>query len=183
MPLKITFELSDKDLEHFRKEMQSAQEHFDAVNEADVISATRGVIEKVSSVDLPDFIADRVERLKELVDMLEDEEWDLPEDMRPRVLNALAYFSDPHDLIPDNIPGVGFLDDAIMIELVVRDLRHELEAYQDFLRFREGKRKAAEWAQQVDLATRREQLRQRIRRRRGRSRRGYRTKGSSFSLW
>ena len=53
------------------------------------------------------------------------------------MLNALAYFAEPDDLIPDQIPGLGFLDDAIMVELVVRELRHEIEAYEDFRVFRD----------------------------------------------
>jgi hypothetical protein len=32
--------------------------------------------------------------------------------------------------------ALGFLDDAIMVELVVEELRNELEAYEDFRRFR-----------------------------------------------
>ena len=32
---------------------------------------------------------------------------------------------------------LGFLDDAIMIELVVRELQHEVEAYDDFVEYRE----------------------------------------------
>jgi uncharacterized membrane protein YkvA (DUF1232 family) len=52
------------------------------------------------------------------------------------VLCALVYFCDPEDLIPDSIPGLGYLDDAIMIELVFRELRHEIEAYDDFVQWR-----------------------------------------------
>ena len=53
-----------------------------------------------------------------------------------RVLNALAYLAEPEDLIPDHIPGIGFLDDAIMIELVVRELRPEIDADEDVCRYR-----------------------------------------------
>ena len=35
-------------------------------------------------------------------------------------------------MIPDDIPIIGFIDDAIMIELVVRDLAAEIDAYADF---------------------------------------------------
>ncbi len=52
------------------------------------------------------------------------------------MLAALAYVCDPEDIIPDEIPGIGLLDDAVMIELVLRELRHTIEAYEDFCAYR-----------------------------------------------
>ena len=40
--------------------------------------------------------------------------------------------------IPDEIPVLGFLDDAIMIKFVEREFRHELAAYRRFRKFRRG---------------------------------------------
>ena len=56
--------------------------------------------------------------------------------MRGPVRAALAYFTDPDDLIHDAVPGLGFLDDAIVIELLWLELRHELAAFQTFAQFR-----------------------------------------------
>ena len=42
-----------------------------------------------------------------------------------------------HDVISDSVPVLGYLDDAVMIELCVRDLQHELDAYDDFCDFRQ----------------------------------------------
>ena len=102
------------------------------------------------------------------------------------MLNALAYFAEPEDLIPDHIPGLGFLDDAIMIELVARELRHEIEAYDDFCAFRdrEGARRRSK-GQDDDvtrgqwLETRRTELMSRMRRRRRRDRGRKRSGGRS----
>ena len=105
-----------------------------------------------------------------MIDMLSDIEWRLPHHEASRVLNALSYFCEPEDLIPDHIPGLGFLDDAIMIELVVRELKHEIEAYSDFCEYRDRLR-----AEQGDRASvsrsgwlddRRKALQSRMRRRR-----------------
>ena len=41
-------------------------------------------------------------------------------------------------MIPDDIPMVGFLDDAIMIRLVEDELKHELWGYRKFCKFRDG---------------------------------------------
>ncbi|MEM7284175.1 MAG: YkvA family protein, partial [Pseudomonadota bacterium] len=99
-----------------------------------------------------------------MLKMLKDEAWALPQTERNRVLNALVYFADPDDLIPDEIPGIGLLDDAIMIELVFRQLSHELEAYDDFCSFRDAL-DANEPKISMRLKTRRKALLERIRRR------------------
>lgn len=89
--------------------------------------------------DLPDFIADRLLQLKVLLDMLKDQDWDIADAERERIMSALSYFSDPIDLIPDHIPGIGFLDDARFVEIVIRELGSELEAYEEFVEFRQRK--------------------------------------------
>ena len=108
-----------------------------------------------------------------MIQMLEDHEWRLPATESTRVLNALAYFRDPEDLIPDHVPGLGFLDDAIMIELVVRELRHEMDAYRDFCDYRERmaprtsiKAKTTDVTRDQWLEERRKELQSRMRRRR-----------------
>ena len=68
--------------------------------------------------------------------MVEDSEWQLPEEDLERVLSAMAYFADPEDLIPDRVPGIGFLDDAIMVELVVENLEAEISSYEEFCAYR-----------------------------------------------
>jgi hypothetical protein len=84
-------------------------------------------------------------------------------------LHALAYFAEPDDLIPDHIPGLGYLDDAIMVELVVRELRHEIDAYQDFCMFRDSERAKSRAGSQKErresLNSRRTYLQSRMRRR------------------
>jgi uncharacterized membrane protein YkvA (DUF1232 family) len=47
-----------------------------------------------------------------------------------------VYFSDPEDILPDDIPVIGYLDDVIIIELVTREMQHVREAYEDFHAFR-----------------------------------------------
>ncbi|MDP6635196.1 MAG: YkvA family protein [Phycisphaerae bacterium] len=44
-------------------------------------------------------------------------------------LGALIYFVNPFDAIPDFIPGVGYLDDALVIGVTVQSIRTALEAF------------------------------------------------------
>jgi uncharacterized membrane protein YkvA (DUF1232 family) len=102
-----------------------------------IAEAARKVFEAAdSNAELPEFISTRLARLEILVNMVGDKEWQLPEEEMNRVCSAMAYFANPDDLIPDRIPAIGFLDDAIMVELMVENLLDEIEAYEEFCQFR-----------------------------------------------
>lgn len=138
MSMKVTFEISEQDLKHFRKEMKRARNAVRIGDDADIIDGAQAIMNEIAGFDVPHFVKDRVEKLQAMVEMISDPEWALPRKECDKVLSALAYFGDPDDLIPDHIPGLGFLDDAIMVELVFRELKHDIEAYRDFCTFRES---------------------------------------------
>ena len=182
--MKISFELSDKDLRYFRSVLQKVRKGRNAENENVVLDEASKLLDEVKRTDAPQFIRHRIEQLHKLIDMLEDKDWRLEGADRKRVLNALAYFADPDDLIPDRVPGLGYLDDAIMVELVVRDLKHEIEAFDAFVDYRKQKRRERA-ATPEGLEHRRESLQGRMRRRRraDRARHGRTKKRSPISLW
>ncbi len=168
MPLDITFHLSDSDLEHFREVMTRARDAGGNRSPEEIVEHASALITKVNQSETAEFIRERMDTLDILIAMVLDRGWELEEDDRNRVVEALSYFAEAEDLIPDDIPGLGFLDDAIMIELVMRELRHEIEAYQDFCLFRNKHDSASrdKW-----LSSRRKKLQDRMRRRRKVSRR------------
>jgi uncharacterized membrane protein YkvA (DUF1232 family) len=136
MGLRVTFDLSDDDLKHFRLIMREARSTAARIAPEDIVAAAEDLLAAIGPSGAPAFIIERLEKLRLLIGMLTDLEWRLPHQEANRVLSALAYFTEPEDLIPDHIPGLGFLDDAIMIELIARELKHEIEAYQDFCDYR-----------------------------------------------
>lgn len=147
MPLDITFTLSDQDLEHFQAIVDKAKSAMvDSGSSEQIEAAARQLIADARSTDLPEFIGERLSKLEVVIQMIRDEEWQLSEEERNRVLGALVYFCDPEDLIPDHIPGLGFLDDAIYVELIIRELKSEIDAFEEFCVFRaaEEQRRAAE---------------------------------------
>jgi uncharacterized membrane protein YkvA (DUF1232 family) len=171
MPYKLTIELSDRDLIHFRRELYKAREAVGIAEDEEILSAAGDVVHAMRSTELPDFVAERLERLENAIAMLTDPEWPLEAPERSPMLGALAYLCDPEDIIPDDIPGIGLLDDAVMIELAFRELHHEIEAYSDFIRFRKALprslgRKPSPAVLAKKLAARRDQLMARMRRRR-----------------
>ena len=173
MPLAISFELSDRDLEHFNQAIKAATFSAGSRTSEEVVAAAGKLLESAGSMDLPDFIFERLEKLDALIAMVRDEGWALPEEDRQRVLSALVYFADPKDIIPDNVPVLGYFDDAIAIELCVRELRHEIDAYEEFCDSRQGEADRrgivpstvgrADW-----LASRRDELQDRMHRQRTR---------------
>lgn len=44
-------------------------------------------------------------------------------------LGAIIYFVNPFDAIPDFIPGVGYLDDALVIGVSVKSIKTALDAF------------------------------------------------------
>ena len=180
--MKISFELSEKDLRYFRKVLQKVRKGISPEKEDVILREADALLEEVKQTDAPEFVQNRIAQLSKLTEMLTDKDWRLEGADRKRVLNALAYFADPDDLIPDRVPGLGYLDDAIMVELVVTDLKHEIEAFDAFVEYRKQNRQAKETE---GLEKRRASLQGRMRRRRRADReRHQRVRGKSpFSLW
>jgi len=139
MGMRFTLELTDRDLQFFREALQKSREAVRHADEAEIIEAIGDVLGEIKSEEpLPDFVAKRLPKLEMMIHMLQDDEWQLPTDERERMLATFVYFGDPEDILPDHIPVIGYLDDVIMIELVVRELEHVREAYEDFCDYRDG---------------------------------------------
>lgn len=187
MGLRVSFDLEDEDLKHFRLIMRESRKAAAGLSPSEIVQGAKELLDKVGNTTVPHFIRERLDKLELMIRMLGDADWRLPQQEAGRVMNALAYFREPEDLIPDHVPGLGFLDDAIMVELVVRELRHELEAYEDFCDYRlrdsasgSSTRRTGATPREEWLAARRAELQLRMRRRRKRSSQG--TKGRAPRL-
>lgn len=137
--MKFSIELSKRDLDFFREALIMSRNAVRHAEESEIIEAICDVLAEIKSEEpLPDFVTKRIPQLESMIRMLQDDEWKLPNDARERLLAAFVYFADPEDIVPDHIPVIGYLDDIIMIELVVRELHHAREAYDDFCDYREN---------------------------------------------
>lgn len=176
MGIRLSFELTDRDLRFFRNALRKSRDVVRDAEESEIVEAIRGVIDDIrKSEPLPDFVAKRIPELEAMIQMLNDDDWRLPEVDRERILAGFVYFGDPEDILPDDIPVIGYLDDVIILELVSRELQHVREAYDDFCRFREdfdrSRDSGFDAAVRRDrLDRRRQQLHQRMRRRTSRLR-------------
>lgn len=176
MGVTISVDLTDRDLKFFRYAVRKSRDAVRDADENEIIEAIQSVVDVIKVENpLPDFIARRLPDLDAMIAMLKDKEWKLPRPDRERLLATFVYFGDPEDIIPDEIPAIGFIDDVILIELLIRDLRHVREAYDDFCKFRDsygtkygGDPDPAMRRKRLD--TRRKQLHERMKRRQRRER-------------
>ena len=132
MPLRISFNLGDEDLRHFEAVAQQTQALAREQPAASIIAAACEVAAAGERAHLAAFMKERFARLRAMIEMASDADWQPCEQDRQRILNALACFS-----APPAAKAVVSLDHGIMIELVSRDLEHDLEAYRAFCKFRD----------------------------------------------
>ncbi len=136
---KVTFTLDEEDANYFRNLYRKAKKSAANHDPQAIIKDAMSLVERVrGSKKTPRFVADAIAVLEDLTQMIEDEDYNAPKSVRSQILAALAYFSDPEDLIPDHIPGLGFLDDAIMVKFIEDEFKHELWGYRKFRSFRTG---------------------------------------------
>lgn len=187
MSMRIVLELSDHDLTHFRQLARQAMSSSQQASEYAIIAGAKKLIDEIDASSPSDFIKEKLDIVRIMIEMLGDDGWGMQDVGRKRVRAALAYFNQPEDLIPDHLPGVGFLDDAIMIELLARELKPEIDAYRDFVKYRDAEAKRLnrdpdELNRSDYLKAREKELLSRMRRRRrgGRARSGGK---SPFSLF
>lgn len=173
MALRIIIELEEDDLGYFRNTITETRKKVESKAESEIFRKASAELNRAKKVKVPLFVEKRLNRLELLLNMLEDKDWDLTKQERADVFSALAYFVEPADLIHDSIPVLGFVDDAIMIELVARELQHELDAYRDFCTYKEEFRNLSQKSSRAPskeawLRSKRNQLHSRMRRRRSR---------------
>jgi uncharacterized membrane protein YkvA (DUF1232 family) len=167
MPEKIVLELSDEDLVYFRRVMEDVWKSNAKKGEKELVDGARRLLRQAMKIKAPEYVQSRLADLGVLVNMFDDKEWPLPDEDRRRIVAALGYFAVAKDMIPDKIPGIGLLDDALMAELVMRELKHEVTGYREFCEYRDNeatlrgnKVGRADW-----LAAKRRQIFLRIKRR------------------
>jgi len=186
MTLKLVLEISDNDLEYYRKVMDATWQRNAKRGEKELVDGVRRLLRQGQKAEAPEYVRKRLDDLGILISMLEDGEWPLEQENRHRIIAAMSYFADPMDMIPDKIPGLGFLDDALMAELVIRELKHDLDGYRAFCEYRENQEtlrgKNVHVSREDWLAAKRRQIFLRIARRQQERRRHGSTDGPTDAI-
>lgn len=97
---------------------------------ASLAREARSLVREVARGSVPQAVAKLLRPLATLARMAESPAAQLDGAARAHVLGALAYVADPDDLIPDVLPEVGRLDDAIVVASIAAVLEDEIAAFQ-----------------------------------------------------
>lgn len=96
--------------------------------------------EKMNSPDLRElrgaskWINSMLERVGLLYEMIRDREFSISTKTKALVGAALLYFVLPADIVPDFVPGIGYIDDALILTTLWNLIRSEIDSYNDFRR-------------------------------------------------
>ena len=167
MSVRVSFNLDDADLEHLAAIAQQTQLRARSEPADAIIAGAREVLETANRAQLAGFVKERYSSLDTMLQMVSDPQWQLSAEDRQRALNALACFSSSSSVASPSV----LLDHAIMIELVSRDLHHDLDAYRDFCKARQTydkKHAAGDGNREGWLQERRTVLQERMHKRRRR---------------
>jgi uncharacterized membrane protein YkvA (DUF1232 family) len=108
------------------------------VTERDINRLKRTVPEKLKKLDMSD-LNESLEWVKSLVgqagtlfEMIRDKEFRLNGKSKTLIAAGLIYLVLPVDMVPDFIPGLGYLDDALILSTLWKIVQSEVERYQLF---------------------------------------------------
>lgn len=131
-----TFELGSADIERFNRTLErigAVPATFDCDR---LVSAGRVLQRDRIIAGYPVCIRQRMWRVKAAVTMIADRPWRAGETAIATVRLVARYVAANDDLIPDRVPVIGRLDDALVIDAAWTRIADEVVDYLDFRRLR-----------------------------------------------
>ena len=115
------FKLTEKDKEHYRELIEQIDLHA----MPSIMEMLGPKLQGMVSSNLSEIELRLIQNISTLVGILQTYP-DLTESIQKRILFAVSYFCDEDDEIPDIIPGIGYLDDAKLVQWVIESIGKEL---------------------------------------------------------
>lgn len=122
MNISNLFQLTEEDKDRYRKLIDK----IDLDSSDDIISMLSPKLDRlVASDGLNDIEIDLIKNVSVLLSIYKTYP-DLTDSIRKRILFAISYFCDEDDDIPDIVPDIGYLDDAVVANWVISSISKDL---------------------------------------------------------
>ena len=116
------FQLTEKDKDQYKKLIDK----IDLDTSDDVIGMLNTKVDRlIASDQLNEIEVDLIKNVSVLVSIYQTYP-DLTDSIRKRILFAISYFCDEDDDIPDIVPEIGYLDDAVIARWVIDSISNDL---------------------------------------------------------
>lgn len=113
-------------------------EDAEKITEGDFEKLNDSVPEKLQAPDLRElrvasqWVNSMLERVGSLFDMIRDKDFALSIKTKALIAAGLLYFVLPTDIVPDFIPGIGYIDDALILSTLWNVVKGEVESYSTY---------------------------------------------------
>jgi hypothetical protein len=138
-PAITCLELREDKLRRFNDFVQLVAPYQPAFSANQIAGAARRVLRAAMKGQESTFIKVRMRRAGEIRSALDDTQWEVAARFEHAMREIVAYLDDDAGaLIHNDVPVVGLLDDAILVDCAMDTLREELDDYAGFCRYRLG---------------------------------------------
>jgi hypothetical protein len=128
--------LSEDAVQRFNALAARLNEEMPALTMDQLAGVARRVLRVAAAGGESPFIRSRLRRAEEVRALLGDEGWSTNADVDTRMRALVGYIDDANGLFRDDMPYIGRLDDALLVDIAMDLLRDELDDYAEFRRFR-----------------------------------------------
>jgi len=129
-------QISEDQVQRFNKLSADLNEEMPALTMDQLAGVARRVLRVAAAGGESPFIRSRMRRAEEVRALLGDAGWSSGDDLAGRMRALIAYIDDPNGLFRDDLPVIGRLDDALLVDIAMDVLRDELDDFVEFRRYR-----------------------------------------------
>ncbi|TAN07417.1 MAG: hypothetical protein EPN36_01935 [Rhodanobacteraceae bacterium] len=133
---EVVLQFNEEDLRVFNQCAQRIAPGTPALGAEQLAAAARRLARAVGEGNESRFIQIRMHRAGEVRAILMDAGWAIDPAVVGRMQDLIGYLDGPVALMPWDVPAVGGLDRALLVDMAMEGLRAELDEYADFCRYR-----------------------------------------------
>lgn len=127
-------EFTQSQLRRFNQLAQQLNPQMQALTSDQIAGVARRLLRTHAAGGESPFVRSRMRRAAELRAMRRDANWQSDVELSQRIDALLAYIDDTDGLFRNDVPVIGLLDDALLVDIALDSLRDELQEYADYQR-------------------------------------------------